>query len=65
MGDVSLSQEDHVCDAVCMEVEGSIVPVLGDAVARKTPSFKLPSAVAGDNSDVPGRERAGRARKRF
>ena len=64
MGDVSLRQENHVCDAVCNEVEGAIESSLGDAVAREAPRFELPSAVAGDNSEVPGREGVSRARPR-
>ena len=64
LGDVSLRQEHHVRDAVCNEVEGAIESVLGDAVAREAPRFKLPSAIAGVNSEVPGREGVGRVRPR-
>ena len=64
MGSVSLRQERHVCEAVCDEVEGAIRSVLGGAVAREATRFKLPSAVAGDNFEEPGRERVGRARPR-
>ena len=64
LGDVALRQEDHVCDAVCYEVEGAIGSVHGDAVAREASRFELPSAVAGDNSEVPGREGVSGARPR-
>ena len=64
LGDVILRQEGHVCDAVCNEVEGAIESVLGGAVAREAPRLELPSAVAGNNSEVPGREGVSRARPR-